>query len=142
MKVQFKNLLKAYSGHCDGLVYYYNPLADKMVCRRYVKPRASQGNARFIKINRRLKEIFPSPEYLSDLKYYAALASDHTQHLNWRNVYLKMMFALQRDFGIDLATITREQIFSQNLPCKSVKSAVDAGLLAPVVGYQRMSAEM
>jgi hypothetical protein len=140
MKVLFKNLLKAYSGHCDGLVYYYNPLVDKILCRRYVKPRASSGNARFIEINRRLKELSPSPEYLSDLRYYAALASDRKQHLNWRNVYLKMMFALQRELGTDLATLTKAQIYDQSLPVKSVREAIEAGLLEPVVDYLRLDA--
>jgi len=39
-------------------------------------------------------------------------------------------------------TITREQIFSQNLPCKTLKDAIDAGLLPRVNGYERWQAEI
>jgi hypothetical protein len=31
MKVLFKNLLKAYSGQCDGLVYYYNSQLNRVL---------------------------------------------------------------------------------------------------------------
>ncbi|NLM90621.1 MAG: hypothetical protein GX179_05475, partial [Candidatus Cloacimonetes bacterium] len=41
---------------------------------------------------------------------------------------------------IDLKTLTRQQIFADNLPCKSIKSAVEAGILPPVNGYERMTA--
>ena len=45
MKVTFKNLLKACAGACDGLVYYYNPRLDKILCRRYKRPRTTPQNA-------------------------------------------------------------------------------------------------
>jgi hypothetical protein len=41
---------------------------------------------------------------------------------------------------IDLKTITREQIYQENLPCISVKKAVEAGVLPQVNGYERMEA--
>jgi len=41
---------------------------------------------------------------------------------------------------IDLKTITRQQIYQENLPCISVKNAVEAGILPPVKGYERMTA--
>jgi hypothetical protein len=36
----------------------------------------------------------------------------------------------------DLKTLTRQQIYDDNLPCKSVKSAVEAGFLPEVLNYQ------
>jgi hypothetical protein len=39
--------------------------------------------------------------------------------------------------SVDLKTITREQIASQNLPCRTLRDAIEAGLLPMVEGYQR-----
>jgi len=89
-----------------------------------------------------LKTLNISEEYITDLKYYAAIASERGNPLNWRNVYMRLMYALQRLFEVDLSTITREQIVTQDLPCKSVKAAIEAGLLEEIVGYQRLDAEM
>jgi len=142
MKVLFKNMLKAYSGECDGLVYYYNSRLNRVMCRRHVIPKATPQNAKMKVVAEQLKALQISEEYITDLKYYAAISREHGKHLNWRNVFMKLMYAMQSNLEVDLATITREQIFGQNLPCKSVKSAIDAGLLDKIVGYQRLSAEM
>ena len=57
--------------------------------------------------------------------------------LSWYNLYIKMLFAMQKALpGIDLATITIEQIYAEQLPCISVKAAVEAGLLPRVKGYE------
>ena len=39
---------------------------------------------------------------------------------------------------IELEAITREQIEANNLPCRSVKRAVEAGLLPRVGGYEML----
>ncbi|NLW18546.1 MAG: hypothetical protein GXY81_02525 [Candidatus Cloacimonetes bacterium] len=41
MKVTFKNMIQAYQGKCDGLIYYYNPRLKRMLCRSHAKPRES-----------------------------------------------------------------------------------------------------
>ena len=46
MRVTFKNMLLAYVGKIDGLIYYYNPRLNRMVVRQYVKPRESAPNRR------------------------------------------------------------------------------------------------
>jgi len=55
-----------------------------------------------------------------------------------------MMFALQKanPETVNLASITREQIAEQNLPCCTLAQAIQAGLLPAVRGYERYSAEM
>ena len=45
MKVYFKNMLKAYRGACDGLIYYYNPRLNRLLVRAYVKPRETEKPA-------------------------------------------------------------------------------------------------
>ena len=137
MEVVFKNMLKAYSGKCDGLVYYYNSRLDRVLCRKHVIPRQNTHNRRMAAISRNLKALNPSPEFRKDLKLYAALYQDAP--LSGQNVYIKLMYTLGRVYGVDLATLTREQI--TELPCATVKQAVEAGFLAPVPGYERMIAE-
>ena len=43
---------------------------------------------------------------------------------------------------VDLKTITKEQILEQQLPCLSVKTAVEDGLLTKVPGYQYLDKEI
>lgn len=139
MQVIFKNILKAYSGKCDGLIYYYHPGLNRMLCRRHTIPRRSQSNVRFSAISSNLKALNPSPEFCTDLKYYAALYSRPGAQLNWRNVFMRLMYALARQYSVDLSTLTRSEIYSDNLPCRSVKLAIEAGLLEPVTGYERLN---
>lgn len=134
MKVQFKNILKAYSGKCDGLVYFYNPRLHRVLCRRHVIPQASPQNRRLAAVSSNLSALNPSPGFITDLRHYAALLPQQGQ--NWRNVYVKMMYALSRLYNVDLAVLTREQIEQLSLPCNSVKAAIEAGLLVPVKGYE------
>ena len=141
MKVMFKNLLKAYSGQVDGLVYYYDPRLQKVICRRHVIPRETAQNRNLSAVSKHLKELEPSEGYISDLKLYAALSRERGMVLNWRNVYLKMMYGLSREHGINLLELTRDDIYAQNLPVRSLRLAVEAGLLAPVVGYLRLDSE-
>jgi len=145
MIVSFKNRL-VYSGHCDGLVYYYSKRLNQMIARRYVVPKESTQNRKIGAISRNLKALEPSEGYISDMKVYLALYSYQPQSKNfvsWRNVFLTIMFALAKaDDEVDLLTITRGQIEADNLPCISVKRAVEAGLLAPVIGYERLISEI
>jgi hypothetical protein len=49
------------------------------------------------------------------------------------------MYALAKAMPeIDLGTLTREEIYQQDLPCISIKRAVEAGLLEKVDNYQRL----
>ena len=139
MKVTFNNLLKAYSGACDGLVYYYNPRLDRIICRRYVRPRTSPQNALLGVKSRNLSKIPLSDLFKQDLRYYAESGRQRGEYLNWRNVLIKMMYEMEKSLpDVDLATITKAEIYTKDLPCRCVKSAVEAGLLAPVRGYQAL----
>jgi hypothetical protein len=142
MKVFYKNLLKAYSGKCDGLVYYYDPQLERILCRRYVKPRATAQNAKMAATMKNLKSLNLSDEYITDLKYYAAMARKPGTRLSWINIFTRLMYALQREYGTDISTISKGAIYEQNLPCKSVKSAIEAGLLEPILDYQRLNSGM
>ena len=142
MKVFYKNLIKAYTGKCDGLVYYYDPELERILCRRYVKPKATAQNARLAATMQNLKKLNLSQEYITDLKFYAAMARKPGTRLSWQNVFTKLMYALQRKSGTDLTTITKGAIYEQNMPCRTVKTAIEAGLLEPILDYGRLNAGM
>ncbi len=145
MKVQFKNMLKAYSGTCDGLVYYYNPRIDKVVCRKNTRPKESSSNRRLSAISKNLKSLHVSDGYKEDLKLYVAMFEQkhHEDKLvTWSNAFNKLMFAMAKQNNLDLAILTREQIYANNLPCISIAQSVEAGLLPHVDGYQRLMSNM
>ena len=54
MKVKFKNLVQAYSGKCDGLVFFYNRRLNRMCVREYVKPRKTAQKGIFAAISKNL----------------------------------------------------------------------------------------
>ena len=58
---------------------------------------------------------------------------------NLWGLFLKLMWAMAKMRGLDLEFLTRETIESENLPCRSVKDAVEAGLLPMVKGYEWMT---
>ncbi|MDD2230361.1 MAG: hypothetical protein PHY48_13225 [Candidatus Cloacimonetes bacterium] len=145
MEVTFKNLLQAYSGKCDGLVYYYNRRLNKVIARRLPEISPHAGNARLTAISHNLKELNPSEEYRTDLKLYTELLrmKEKTNcFYSWSNVFRKLMFGMAKRDAIDLAELTKAEIYANTLPCISVRAAVEAGLLPPVVGYERFIAQI
>lgn len=134
-------MLKAYSGSCDGLVYYYNHRIDKVVCHKNTRPKESSSNRRLSAISKNLKSLNISDGYKSDIKLYVALHAlkqSDCKLVSWSNAYNKLMFAMAKQNNLDLATLTREQIIANNLPCISIAQSVEAGLLPQVEGYQRL----
>lgn len=131
----------AYSGKCDGLVFYYNPRLDRMLVRKLPVWKATQSNHRLARVAKNLKALNLSEEYRLDLITYTELYRHELRDSNctcWYNLFNKLMWAMSKKLDIDLESITREQIFSENLPCQSVKRAVQAGLLPPILGYERL----
>ena len=143
MEVTFKNLLHAYSGKCDGIVYYYNKRMGKVIARRLPKTKIHTQNLELSTISRNLKTLDLSPGYKSDLKVYtemSRLQSGGAQTCySWSNVFMKLMFALAKAYALDLKTLTRGQIYDAMLPCISVKTAVESGLLPPISGYENLT---
>ena len=145
MRAYFKNMLQAYRGTCDGLVYYYNPRLQRIIVRPHVKPRPSVQTRRFAAIATNLKRIAPSEAFIRDMTVYTDIYNRRQGSKrrpepilsNWYNAFMKMMYALQAsDPTVDLEFIERANIENLNLPCRSVKRAVEAGLLEAVPGYE------
>jgi len=147
MEVTFKNLLHAYSGKCDGLVYYYNRRLNKVIARRLPTSKPHAGNALLGRISRNLKALELSEGYRTDLKIYTELlrlktGAEGMAYYAWSNVFRKLMYDLAAKYSLDLATITRQEIYTQGLPCISVQAAVEDGLLEKVPGYERFTAQI
>lgn len=148
MKVRYKRALCGYNGTIDEAVYYYHPGLDENLMRQYVRPKISMSNHRLRDIMANLKQIAPSAGYRRNLKDYLLvykLQKEHSQDqvLTWNNLFLKLMFAMEKAYPeVFLTTLTREQIVSEDLPCRTVKRAVEAGLLPFVEGYQRLTKEI
>jgi hypothetical protein len=142
MKVNYKKNFTGYSGTSDDAVYYYHPRLELSLVREYVKPKESSQNQRVKAIMANLKLIQPSAGYKQNFKDYLIKYNNLKENQNklmltWNNLYLKMLYGLAKAYpAVDLATLSREQIYAEDLPCVSLKRAVEAGLLPVVEGYE------
>jgi hypothetical protein len=144
MKVKYKHLLQGYSGNIDGLIYYTNRKTGVTLARKEFTFKNHPGQPGFRNAQKQIYAIAPSRDYQLNLKdyivYYNDLEENQLKQLTtWSNVYNKLMYALQKAMPetVDLKTITRQQIYDQNLPCKTLKNAIDFGLLPKVDSYER-----
>jgi len=145
MKVAFKNMINGYYGKADdSIIYYVRKTNQFYIKKRPTMPRGeTQNNFGLIMIN--LGKINPDFYYKEDLSFYLELYNQlpdkrYGSVICWNNLYLKVMFTMAKQIpGIDLSIITKQDIYDQNLPCLSVKQAVEGGLLPVVKGYARFS---
>jgi hypothetical protein len=147
MKAHFKYMVKGYSGKCDGLVYYYNSRIGRTLARKIVKPTQTEQNVKIRTATQNLAYLQASEGYKQDLSNYAGGYSKarikNKSGLNtWFNAFIMLMWAMAKQMNINIATITKEQIINSDLPCRTVKQAVDAGLLPLVKGYEEWTNQM
>jgi hypothetical protein len=147
MKVVFKQMVSGYTGSVDGIIFYWDPRLQRILARSKPKVRINQNHIDFGKIAKNLMGIKPAERYKDDLRTYA----ERTWKLPefgrirplWNNLYLKIMYGLKKlDPSLDLETISRAQIQYHDLPCRSVRRSVEAGLLPPVRGYEELDSEL
>ena len=139
MNIHFKNLIKAYSGKCDGLVYYYHPRYERFFARRLPKFQPNASTQRMGLISKQLKALQVSEGFKNDLKIYCGQYQSVNREYRypcWSNIFSKLFWALSRSYDVDLSHITKVQIYSEALPVRSVKEAVGAGLLPEVPGWE------
>ncbi len=148
MKAHFHKGIRGYTGTSDGAVYYYHPKLKKCLVRSYVVPDNKPNTDRTRAIMANLRLIAPAAGYKRDFKDYQIAYNNAKENrdrpaLSWYNLYIKMLFALQaQDPAVNLQTLSREQIYADSLPCKTVRAAVEAGLLPPVPDYDRLTGEI
>ncbi len=148
MKARLKYGLGGYSGNLDGMVFYRERCSDMIIARRWVIPRYSAENERLGLSTKGILALQPSNEYKNDLRTYLLWykSSKYVKSKplrNWVNAYMHLMYNMAKAYpDIDLKSITRDDIFSLDLPCISVKRAVEAGLLPQVYNWESLNAIM
>ncbi len=143
MKAKTKYGLSAMTGNVDGMIYYTLPNSDVIIGRKkptHFTQAAQHSDYRKIALN--LKKIKPSQAYKDDFKVYTTLYKELPEAQKsvsgWYNLYIGMMWVMQKAGLVNLKTLTRAQIYANNLPCKSVKDAVEAGQLPAVTNYETL----
>jgi len=148
MKVKFQYGLAGYTGKADGLIYCYNRKSGKVFTRRKVQPKITAHNHKTGSIMANLHSLQPSTGFKNDLRLYSlrynGLSENAEKNVySWVNMYLKMMYRLAKLYPeIDLMTITRDYIYANDLPCISVKRAVEAGMLPPVTDWELLDSSL
>ncbi|MCB5288013.1 MAG: hypothetical protein LHW64_09435 [Candidatus Cloacimonetes bacterium] len=148
MKATFSRGIGAYSGKMDGVVFCYYRREGVVLVRKYTYPKLTENNHRLGSVTTNLHALKPADGYKNDMRTYLgrynALKQNEGRYIrSWVNLYLKLMREMaKQDSTIDLITLTREDIFTKDLPCISVKKAVEAGLLPKVYDWQHLDREM
>jgi hypothetical protein len=147
MKVKFKNLIAGYTGKADDSVIYLHKETGQFIVRRRPKVTLNPQNHDISNTSSNLRKIQPSEAYKNNLRTYIfayrqARIRDRKHFISWSNVFYALLYEMQRQYPeqVDLKTLTREQIYDQDLPCKSVAGAVAAGLLPQVKDWEMLTA--
>jgi hypothetical protein len=147
MKATRAHLLGEFTGKLDGLIYYKSRRTGKLYVRRQWEFKHHPAHQEFGSAQKAIYAIQPSEGYKQNLKNYLYCYNNLPDRSNencqtWTNIYAKLMFAMQKALPetVDLKYISRRQVEEQNLPCGTVKMAVEAGLLPVMKGYERLTA--
>jgi len=144
MKVKTQLGYPQISGQAGDLVYCLNKRTGKMYARRYEYPTLGENHHKMGGVAKNLFKIQPSDGFKYACRAYAYLYASLRKNRGvgiwtWSNCFLHLMYALAKQMPeIDLSTLTRQQIYAQDLPCISIKRAVEAGLLERVNDYEMM----
>jgi hypothetical protein len=146
MKTRFMQNTQGLTGKMDDKVFYYRRDLNQILARQYTPPcrNPSADQCKLIMAN--LKTLNLSAGYRQNFRDYLLKYNNlpvNREHPvpAWNNLWLKVMFGMVKVIpGIDLATLTRQQIIDQYLPCRSLKAAIDWELLPQVRGYEKYTA--
>jgi hypothetical protein len=147
MKAYVKDGIKGFSGKLDGAIYYYHPRLKRTLMRKAPVMPVQPQNHVYREISRQIKAIDPSEGYRNDFRNYLNELRERDEDVrlpSWYSLYIKMLWAMQAKYPelVNLSTITKDEIIAQDLPCRSVKRAVEAGLLPKIPGYKYLDREI
>lgn len=148
MKVRFSDGMGVLSGKYREIVYCHSCKYGYSYVRRRVYPTLTEVNAAIGSKSANIWGLEPSEAYKGDLRSYVAefdaMRKNYRTPLRaWSCLYTKLMYALERAYpGVDLRSITRQEIYANDLPCISIRKAVEAGLLSPVKGWEALDNTM
>lgn len=141
MKVIFKNMINGYTGNADDYVMYFNRRINKVIMREKPVYHNHPAHPGFKAVMANFKALNPSPAYREDciryIQAYNELVGNSKPHIvTWSNLFQKIMWMMKRIMPeVNLATLTKEQIYTLDLPCVTIKKAVETGILLKVKGY-------
>lgn len=132
--------IKGMHGNKDGMIFYTLPNCSVVIGRSMPTSfTEAENHDDYRKITRNISDLMPTQEFKNDFKVYTAMYKDlptaKKSISSWYNIFVKMLWAMQKEGLVNLKTLTKAEIYSQNLPCKSVKTAVEAGYLPQVTNY-------
>lgn len=141
MKATVKSGIKGFSGKLDGAIYYYHPRLKRTLMRRMPQMPVQAQNNLYREIAKNIKALNPSEAYRSDFRAYFTQLRERDENIklpSWYSLYVKMLWAMQAKYSqsVNLQTLSREQIIAQNLPCRSVRAAIEDGLLPQIPGWE------
>lgn len=147
MKATVKEGLKGFSGKLDGAIYYYHPRLRRTLMRKAPEMPKQPQNDDYRDISRQIKALQPSEGYRSDFRFYLNQLRDSDESVllpSWYSLYVKMLWAMQAKYPdvVNLKTLTKAQVTEQQLPCRTVRAAIEDGLLVAVPGYQYLNNQM
>lgn len=148
MRASFQIGMPGLSGNAGELTFVRNYRSGRIYARKRRYPRLSEHHHKTGQIAKNLFRLEPSVTFIQDLRAYLLLMQksrrlkERSVH-SWTNIYYKMMFEMARRMPeLDLGTLTRAEIYERDLPCISVRRAVEALLLPNYAGYESLTAEM
>lgn len=148
MKVNFKHMVQGYTGRADDAIYVMDRQTGRIYIRSYPQRKVMPGNTAFAEVMANLRSLKPSFAYKEDMQMYVELynalpANKYNPVKAWNNLFMKLMYAMARTSpDIDLKTLSKQEIYDRDLPCRSVCRAVDSGLLPVVRGYERFGNQL
>lgn len=148
MKTRMQFGMMPISGKAGELVFCHNRRTGGMYAREYTYPKLTENHHQMGGVAKNLFRLMPSDDFKYDCRTYAyfyATARNNrgVKIWTWSNCYLHLMYAMAKLMPeIDLNTITREEIYQRDLPCISIKRAVEAGLLEVVDNYERLDRQI
>ncbi len=144
MKASLKLAIPGFTGRMKNVEISYDPDQNLYTARKIRAspihvPDSSDVKAAFAFARR----IVLSDTFLDDChKYIVAYNTQYRKQnkalTSWSAIWLKMMKAQHKAYPeLDLDSLSREEFISRELPCRSIATAVDAGYLLAVPGYQK-----
>lgn len=148
MKVSYNEGMGVLSGKFSEIVYCFSRRFGYKYARKRVYPTLTHVNEAIGSKSRAIWALSPSEAYQKDLKEYVwaydSMRKNYRTPLRaWSCLYTKLMYQMEKAFPeLDLRTINREYIYEHDLPCISIKKAVEAGLLTKVKDWESLDHEL
>jgi len=148
MKAKVKMAIPGYTGKLDDIVIYFNSKLNCTIVRKRVKPVQSISNKDFKTAVKLINKLQVSEDFRQDCRDYVSRYNQKNRRHNrayaaWTNLFIRIMLRLKNKYpDLDLASLTREEIYENDYPCRSVFKAVKNGLIDKVRDSQSLTHEI